>query len=160
VECLPGEFITVTHPGSRNYKGIEIKGVQVFHDAQGGADRGTNIVFGMTIDHIRVCHLGDLGHVLTTTQAYEIGQVDILMIPVGGNYTIGPEDAHRVVDQLKPKIVLPMHYATDKAKMPIAPVADFIRGREDVVHIDSSEFEIRREQLPDERKIVILKHAL
>ncbi len=87
-------------------------GVPTFHDNEKGDKRGKNTVFAIEMDEMSLCHLGDLGHPLTDTQLEEIGRVDILMIPVGGFYTIGAQSAAALVRQMEPRIVLPMHYRT------------------------------------------------
>jgi len=108
---------------------FEIKGVSTFHDNANGAKRGINIVFTIRVDGLNLCHLGDLGHVLTEAQLKEIGPVDILMIPVGGHFTIGPSETVQIINQIKPKVVLPMHYKPNGSFMPwpLANVSDFIK---------------------------------
>jgi len=160
VEGLPNHFSVISKAGKTTVHGIEFKGIEAFHDPEGGSLRGRDVIFNMNIDRIHVCHLGDLGEMLTPDQVDQIGQVDVLLIPVGGYYTIDAKTASRVVDQLKPKVVIPMHYLTDKCAFPIAPVDDFLAGKEDVRRLDSSEYEVAKEQLPDAREIVVLKHAL
>jgi len=90
--------------------GVMIHGISTFHDETNGSERGRNVVFTITIDDVSICHLGDLGHKLTDAQVQEIGQVDILMIPVGGFYTISSHTASEVAVQLEPRIIIPMHY--------------------------------------------------
>lgn len=90
---------------------IRIRNVATYHDPVNGMQRGKNSVFVVEVDGIAICHLGDLGHKLTPEQVKAIGKVDVLMIPVGGIYTINGEQAQAVVEQLKPRLfVLPMHY--------------------------------------------------
>lgn len=160
LEGLPDDFVVVSQPGTRNVKGIDFRGVESYHDTEQGALRGMNIMFAMNVDQIRVCHLGDLGHVPSGDEVYQLGEVDILMIPVGGCYTIGPADVDRTIERLNPKIVIPMHYRTDVVNLPIASVEDFTRGKENVRRLDTSEIEITKEQLPERREIIILQHAL
>lgn len=127
-ELLPGKPVVVKGPGQHLVSGIEIRGIASFHDEEQGNARGLNTVFMMTIDGIRICHLGDLGHLLSPAQLAEIGDVDVLCIPVGGFYTIDAGTAREIVAQLKPSVVLPMHYKyDDHVKLPIAPVADFLQ---------------------------------
>lgn len=97
-------------PGEYEISGTSIIGIQTFHDDQKGAERGQNTVFVIEMDGLRLCHLGDLGHLLSDQQIEEIGEIDILMIPVGGEYTIGPVDAVKVVHDIEPKLVIPMHF--------------------------------------------------
>jgi L-ascorbate metabolism protein UlaG (beta-lactamase superfamily) len=93
-------------------KGVRIYEVPTYHDATQGSERGKNAVFVFDLDGLRVVHLGDLGHQLSDDQVKAIGAVDVVMIPIGGFFTIDGKGAAQVVGQLKPKIVIPMHYAT------------------------------------------------
>lgn len=104
----------VRDAGEYEVGGISIFGVQTFHDANGGVERGKNIVFTALVDGIRICHLGDLGHELTPAQLEEIGSVDVLFCPVGGTFTIDPELAVKTIRAIEPGIAIPMHYKTDK----------------------------------------------
>jgi L-ascorbate metabolism protein UlaG (beta-lactamase superfamily) len=103
-------------------KEIDITGIQTSH----GFLRGRNVIFKFAIDGLNVCHCGDLGRMLTYEQVVEIGNVDVLMIPVGGLMTINAEKASKVAGLLKAKVVIPMHYKTDKFKFPIDGVDKFI----------------------------------
>ena len=96
--------------GTAKVKGIELKGISTYHDDAKGQQRGKNTVFCFEVDGVRVCHLGDLGHQLNDKQMAELGSVDILLIPVGGNYTIDAKVATQVCDRLKPKVIIPMHF--------------------------------------------------
>lgn len=104
----------VTDAGEYEVGGISVFGVQSFHDANGGVERGKNLVFTVLVDGIRICHLGDLGHVLTPEQLEEIGEVDVLLCPVGGVFTIDPEVAVKTIRAIEPGIVIPMHYKSEK----------------------------------------------
>jgi L-ascorbate metabolism protein UlaG (beta-lactamase superfamily) len=92
---------------------IKVEGIFSYHDQTQGSERGTNTIYTYEINNIRVCHLGDLGHELSQEQIKSIGQVDVLMIPVGGVFTINSEEAIRVVNSINPKVVIPMHYGTE-----------------------------------------------
>lgn len=104
----------VTDAGEYEVGGISVFGVQTFHDANDGVERGQNMVFTVLVDGIRICHLGDLGHELTPAQLEEIGEVDVLLCPVGGVYTIDPDLAVKTIRAIEPGIVIPMHYKTGK----------------------------------------------
>ncbi|MDO8429522.1 MAG: MBL fold metallo-hydrolase [Candidatus Daviesbacteria bacterium] len=108
--AISGEPLRVSGPGEYEKSGVSVLGVGTYHDETKGAERGRNTVFNLMIDGINVVHLGDLGHMLDEVQVSEIGNVDILLLPVGGVYTIDGEVAAKVVAQLEPKIVVPMHY--------------------------------------------------
>lgn len=111
------------------------------------------------MDGVKICHAGDLGHILTAEQVKAIGKVDVLMVPVGGFFTIDAATAIKVVDQLKPAVSIPMHYKTEKAEFPIAGVDDFIKGKSNVTQSNDSEIELKAGKLP-KGQIVVLKPAL
>ena len=150
----------VAGAGSRKIGAIEFKGINTYHDNSKGSQRGKNTVFCFTVDGVRICHLGDLGHALSKSEIDEIGQVDVLIIPVGGFFTIDATTATAVYEQIKPGVILPMHYKNDKCSFPIAGVEDFIRGKKNVKKSDSSEIELKAGHLPQATEIVVLKHAL
>ncbi|MBA7645961.1 hypothetical protein ES703_53721 [subsurface metagenome] len=146
--------------GTAKVKGIEFKGIPAYHDDAEGQQRGKNTIFCFEVDGLRVCHLGDLGHQLNDKQIAELGSVDILLIPVGGNYTIDAKVAGQVCDELKPKVIIPMHFKNDKCTFPIAGVDEFLQGKEGVSRLDASEVEFKQGELPATTKIVVLKPAL
>src|SRR3990170_2555364 len=90
-----------------------ITGIRTYHDGEAGQARGENMVFSFEIDGVHICHLGDLGHLLTDEQVSELGHVDVLLVPVGGETTLTPTEPAEVVAQIGPKIVIPMHFAVD-----------------------------------------------
>ena len=108
---------------------IRVTSVGTFHDDKQGKERGLNSVFVLETAGMRVAHLGDLGHLLTDDQLKAIGPVDVVLVPVGGHFTIDASEALAVVEQLKPRrIVIPMHFKTSRMtmKVPIATVAPFL----------------------------------
>lgn len=127
LDGIGGEPRIVRGPGEYEISGVLIIGIATFHDAVRGQTRGKNTVYIMEIDGISVCHLGDLGHVLTSEQTEEIGDVDVLLLPVGGVSTINATMAAEVIRQLEPKAVLPMHYGTPTLKRELDPVEDFFK---------------------------------
>ena len=110
IEDVNSEAFIIQNPGEYEKQGIAILGIQSFHDNTNGSERGLNTIYVIKAEEMTLCHLGDLGHKLTDHQIEEIGDVDILIIPVGGNYTIGPKEAVEVISQIEPKIIIPMHY--------------------------------------------------
>jgi L-ascorbate metabolism protein UlaG (beta-lactamase superfamily) len=160
VSAVQGKPEVVKGGGTRTAKGIQFRGIATYHDASQGERRGPNTVFCFTIDDIKLCYLGDLGHVLSLGQVNEIGAVDILFVPVGGFYTIDASVASRVCDQLKPKVIIPMHFKTPKCAYPIAGVEDFLKGKKNVRRVGGSEVEFEREKLPAATEIVLLQPAL
>jgi L-ascorbate metabolism protein UlaG (beta-lactamase superfamily) len=159
VAAVGGNPEVVNRAGKSTAKGIEFRGIASYHDEAGGSLRGGNIIFCFELDGIRVCHLGDLGHLLYDKQVKEIGSVDILFIPVGGYFTIDAKAATQVCSQLKPRVIIPMHYRTEKSFPDIAGVDEFIKGKNDVTRRDSSEVEFERGKLPA-GQIIVLKSAL
>ncbi len=141
-------------------KGIKITGASCFHDNEGGEKRGTNTIFCLEVDGVKVCHFGDLGHRLSNEQVAGLGKVDILLIPVGGFYTIDAEAATEVSNRLRPRVIIPMHFRNEKCTFPIAGVDGFLQGKKDVRRLDASEAEFKAEQLPSSTEVVVLKPAL
>lgn len=157
---VQGDPVIIKGPGQEIVKGVEIKRTHTFHDASGGKERGDNHVICLKADGICLCHMGDLGHVLTEDQVADIGQPDVVLIPVGGTFTVDPGEATEVVGQLKPKIVIPMHYKTSKCGFPIATVEEFLEGKPQAKRMDGSAIEVTASSLPQETEIVVLEHAL
>jgi L-ascorbate metabolism protein UlaG (beta-lactamase superfamily) len=110
--AIKGEPNVIDIPGEYSVKGVNIVGFPSFHDDKGGAERGLNTIFILESEDLRICHLGDLGTDLTEKQYDAISGVDILMIPVGGNYTIDGEKAAKMVKKIEPRVVIPMHFKT------------------------------------------------
>ena len=160
VSTVQGKPEVVKGSGTKTARGIQFKGIASYHDASQGTQRGLNTVFCFAIDNMKLCHLGDLGHALDPEQVNEIGAVDILFVPVGGFYTIDASVASRVCDQLKPKVVIPMHFKTPKCDYPIAGVEDFLGGKKDVRRVGDSEADFERERIPAATEIVLLQPAL
>jgi L-ascorbate metabolism protein UlaG (beta-lactamase superfamily) len=160
VSELKGSPQLVTEAAEQTVMGVKFKGIPTHHDTQEGAERGRNTIFTFEVEGMKVCHLGDLGHTLSSEAVSEIGEVDILLIPVGGFYTIGAEEAGRVVDQLSPRLVIPMHYKTEVLGFPIDPVDKFLEGKEKVRRVAGSVLTVTKKELPPEREIVVLEHAL
>lgn len=159
VSAVRGKPEVVKGSGIRTAKGVQFRGIATYHDASQGKQRGTNTVFCFSLEGIKLCHLGDLGHLLGQAQISEIGAVDILFIPVGGFYTIDAAEASQVCNQLKSKVTIPMHFRIPQCTYPITGVDDFLRNKKNVRKMDSSEIEFRLEELPTVTEIVVLKPA-
>ena len=157
---LPGAPQIVKGSGSKTVKGISMKGISTYHDPSKGSERGANTIFTLKMDNIQLCHLGDLGHLLSDKELLEIGPVDILLIPVGGFFTIDPKEATQVAEQIKPKILIPMHFKSEKCGFPIAPVEDFLKGKTNIKRPKVSEATFDKATLPQQMDIVVLEHAL
>lgn len=157
---LPGQFEVFSRPGFYSSKGVEIKGVKSFHDAERGMARGMNTIFLIKINHVRICHLGDLGYAVTGEEVEALGDIDVLLIPVGGYFTISPAEANLVVGRLRPKVAIPMHYKMEMIYSPIGGVDAFLFGRENVHFFDSSDYVITKEQLPSVTETIVLTPAM
>ena len=127
IQGVAGEPRILQGPGEYEITGILIIGIATFHDTQRGQTRGKNTAYIMEIDGVSVCHLGDLGHVLASEQVEEIGDVDVLLLPVGGVSTVNAAMAAEVIRQLEPKAVIPMHYQTPGLKRELDPVEMFLK---------------------------------
>jgi L-ascorbate metabolism protein UlaG (beta-lactamase superfamily) len=160
VAAVKGNPEVVNRAGRSEAKGIEFNGIASYHDEAGGSLRGDNIIFCFEMDGVRVCHLGDLGHRLDDKQLKEIGRVDILLVPVGGFYTIDAKVATEVCAQLKPRVIIPMHYKTKKGLAGISGVEGFLSGKANVSRPDSSQAEFKPGELPATVQIIVLKPAL
>jgi len=160
VAAVKGNPEVVSRAGRSVIKGIEFIGIASYHDEAGGSLRGDNIIFCFEMDGVRVCHLGDLGHRLDDKQLKEIGSVDVLLIPVGGFYTIDAKVATEVCEQLKPRVIIPMHYKTEKGIPGIFGVEGFLSGKANVSRPDSSQAEFKPGELPATGQIIVLKSAL
>jgi L-ascorbate metabolism protein UlaG (beta-lactamase superfamily) len=159
LEGLPEGYEVVKTPGEHEAAGFSINGVKTYHDTSGGKERGRNIIFTVTVDGVRVCHLGDLGHSLSGGEAAAVGRVDVLLVPVGGHFTIGPREALDVIKALDPALTIPMHYKTEVLNFPIAPVEDFLSLAGDHDRADTYEVEISKDDLSSKR-ILVLEHEL
>lgn len=137
--------------------GFSIRGISTYHDDQDGDARGDNTIFRIIVDGASVCHLGDLGHELTQARVEQIGDVDVLLAPVAGYFTIGPIEATRVMEQLRPAITIPMHFRNEKCLFDIDTVDAFLAGKQDVEHPGGSDIEITKENLPASPKIIVLE---
>ncbi|MDD2619220.1 MAG: MBL fold metallo-hydrolase [Syntrophomonadaceae bacterium] len=126
VHVLKGNPMIIKGAGDFGLDKIRIKGISSFHDKNQGKNRGTNTIYKIISEGLNLLHLGDLGQILTREQIREIGKVDVLFIPVGGNYTIDAKDALAIVEQIKPGIIIPMHFKTAHVTINLAPVEAFV----------------------------------
>jgi L-ascorbate metabolism protein UlaG (beta-lactamase superfamily) len=157
---IPGKPTIVKEAGEHSIKGITISGFSCFHDESQGRERGANTVFTFEIDGVKICHLGDLGEKLSAGSCKNLGPVDVLLIPVGGHFTIDAKTAGEVVTILNPRVVIPMHYKTGVLGFPVAPVDDFLKNKANVKRLNSTEVELSKATLPKTQEIWVLNHAL
>jgi len=160
VDKVDGNPKVIDFPGEYEIGGTFIEGIPTFHDGSQGSERGENIVFSFYMEDIHVVHLGDLGHKLNDEQLDKIGDVDILMIPVGGVYTIDAAQAQDVIEEIEPRIVIPMHYQMEGIDISggIAPVTGFLKAMGVGEPKTEESLKISKATLPQEgMDIVVLK---
>lgn len=152
------EAFVIAGPGEYEISKVNIVGIDSFHDDKQGAERGKNTIYHVTVDEVNIVHLGDLGQKkLTQEQVEELSACDILMIPVGGVYTIGARDAPDILAQLEPKIIIPMHYKIEGLKFDLEPASKFLQamGKEKIE--PQPKLSISKDKLPEEPEIVLLE---
>jgi L-ascorbate metabolism protein UlaG (beta-lactamase superfamily) len=159
IKTIQGNPKIINQKGDYEVGGIKIKSIRGYHDMKQGKERGNNIIFTYEIDNIKIVHLGDIGHTLSQKEVDELGKTDILLIPVGGYFTIDAQQATDMVENLKPKITIPMHYKTELLNFPIAKVDEFTKGKKAVKKLSSPEISVSRETLPSEPEIWVLPYV-
>ncbi len=163
LKCVAGKPVVIDKEQSYDLPGVEINSIKSFHDECRGKKRGENVIFKFRMDGIDICHLGDLGEACSTDLIDLILPVNVLLIPVGGTYTIDAEMAKEYVDRIMPDIVIPMHYRTKDSKLDIDKVDEFLKlfdGEDGGEYIEESEdccLELSRSDFDGETKIVVLK---
>ena len=149
----------INGPGEYEIKGIFIQGIDSYHDSSLGKERGLNVIYIIEAEGMRICHLGDLGQKeLFPEQVEKIGDIDVLMLPIGGVYTIDAKEAIKIMSQIEPKITIPMHYQIPKLKIKLEGIDKFLK----IVGIKSIEplpkLSIKKKDLSEEEaKIIVLK---
>ncbi|MEF8832388.1 MAG: MBL fold metallo-hydrolase [Candidatus Thermoplasmatota archaeon] len=144
----------VREPGERTFENIDVKGFRSYHDEKEGERRGENIIFRFNMNGTTFCHLGDIGHLLEDDLIEEIGDVDFLFIPVGGNFTIGPEEAKKTIEAIEPKIAVPMHFKIAGLSLDIQTLEPFLsQYPEDKKYKLGVELDFIKADLPDQTEI-------
>lgn len=157
VAAVKGTPYVIDIPGEYDIKDVFVQGIPVYHDDKEGAERGANIIFRLQIDDMSVVHLGDLGHVLTNDQLGLLEGTDILLVPIGGNgYTLNAERAVEVINQIEPRIVIPMHYDLPGLKVDLDTVDAFIK-KIGIAPTNEEKLKILRKDLPaEDMEVVVL----
>ena len=158
-KAIKGEPFTASSPGEYEVKGVFVKGIPSFHDNSEGKERGRNTIYIVDAEDMRLCHLGDLGQSeLTSEQVDQIGQVDILFVPVGGTYTIDAKEASHIVSQIEPKIAVPMHYALPNVKAKLAGVDQFLKTMGVKTQEPEAKISLKQKDLDgEETKVIVLQ---
>lgn len=155
---VSGDPFVIRGPGEYEIKGVNVIGIPSFHDNKKGQERGKNILYSVRLDGVNITHLGDLGQdQLSADQIDSLGNVDILMLPVGSVYTIDASTATKIVSSLEPSIILPMHYQDKDSKVDLEPVEKFIKemGKEGIEVI--KKLTVTKDRLPSEPQVMILE---
>jgi len=160
VKMVPGNPTVIQQAGEVQEEDILFRSLLTHHDRSRGSERGQNTVRIIEADGLTVCHLGDLGHPVGPEDATALGHINVLLIPVGGNFTIDAAGATAVINRLRPNIAIPMHYRSAKVSFDIAPVDDFLLGKKTVRRVAGSEIEVEKDSLPEPTEIVVLEPAL
>jgi L-ascorbate metabolism protein UlaG (beta-lactamase superfamily) len=155
LEAIKGEPFVVRGPGEYEVKGIYIDGISAYHDAEQGAKRGENIIYRFEIEDISIAHLGDLGAELDDKQLERLEGTDILLVPVGGVYTLDAQKAISVINQVEPRLVIPMHYKLPGLKFALDPVDNFLKAIA-IKPRQEEKLKITKKDLPQEDMEVIV----
>jgi L-ascorbate metabolism protein UlaG (beta-lactamase superfamily) len=156
---VAGEPKIIRDKGTHNLPGLKITGITAYHDTSHGAKRGVITMFKIQTEGISILHMGDIGHVPTTEMLGEIENVDVLMLPIGDTYTLGPENAKKTVELIAPRVIVPMHYKLPGLSLALRPVEDFTRQftSESTVYV-GKEIEVDRTELPDHQEIWVFSY--
>lgn len=150
----------IAGPGEYEISGVSIIGMKTYHDEKKGEERGVNTVYVYEIDGVRLCHLGDLGHKLSDKKIGEIGDIDVLFIPVGGVYTIDSKKASELARDMEPRYIVPMHYKTGDLNKKIfgelEEVQKFV-SEIGVPHEEMTKLQVKKGLIDEDQKVVILK---
>jgi L-ascorbate metabolism protein UlaG (beta-lactamase superfamily) len=157
---IKGTFKHFNKEGVYKEKGLTIEAFPCYHDQSEGKERGNNLLFMIEVDGLRLAHMGDLGHTLAQETVKKMGRVDIVLLPVGGFYTIGSDEAGMVMNDIKPKFTIPMHYKTPKCEFPIAGIEAFTAGKKGIKMVNAYEIEVNKDSLPKEPEIIVMNYAL
>lgn len=159
IKAVGGSPFLIDACGEYEVKGAFVQGLLGFHDNEQGKERGEVIIYKIEVEDIKICHLADLGQKeLTSEQLEQIGNVDILMIPVGGKFTIDAKEASEIISQIEPRLVIPMHYKINNLKVDIDGLDRFLKVMGEEGIIQEKKLKITAKNLPaEETKIVVLE---
>lgn len=162
-ELIGGEPLVIRHPGEYEKQGIRVTGISVFHDSHQGKQRGKNTMYKIEIDGVSLLHCGDLGHILTDSVIDELGEIDVLLVPVGGVYTIGPKEAIAVSESIEPSYVIPMHFKDKDINSEtfgeLAQVSEFIKLMGVTPDVPVKKVSIKKEDLQESVKVILMERS-
>ncbi len=144
------ETFVIDSPGEYELRDIFIEGISSFHDKEKGKERGLNTIYTIETEEIRICHMGDFGQEeLEDDQLKKIGEIDILMLPVGGVYTINGQEAKKIISQIEPRIVIPMHYKVPGLKIDLNELESFLKAMGEKKATSQEKLSLQKKNLPD-----------
>lgn len=146
-------------PGEYEIHEIFVTGIQTYHDTERGKQRGKNTVYVMEFEDLVICHLGDIGHVLTEEQVEAISSVDVLLVPAGGGPTITPAQAGEIIGQVAPGVIIPMQFRTERGDYDREPVDAFVKELASTEHEKLDRLTVRKSDIGDSPKMVVLQPA-
>jgi L-ascorbate metabolism protein UlaG (beta-lactamase superfamily) len=154
---IKGEPFIVREPGEYETRGVFVTGVWSYADAAGGKERGRNTIFLFQLDDILVCHLGSLGHSLKANQIEALGDVDILLVPVGGHGSLDATKAAEVISQVEPRIVVPMHYSTGRENLELETIERFMKEMGIKEPTVQDKLSVRKSELGEVTRVILLE---
>lgn len=159
VDRLEGDFDVVDSKDGYKSDEVNIKAISTYHDKKEGEERGENNIYVMDFADKKICHMGDIGHLLNEEDYAELENIDVLLIPVGGYFTIDADEAYEIAKKIDPEYIIPMHYKTPELDLPITGVEDFIHKFDhDEIEIND-EAEVELDDLPEDKKVIVLNYV-
>lgn len=160
IKAVKDDPFVISGPGEYEIAGVSVQGLQTFHDNKQGKDAGLNNIYVIDIEGVKVCHVGYLGHELTDKQLEKIGDVDILLIPVGGGDGLDTKKAVAVTGQIEPRIVIPINYKIPKVKTKLSPLDPFLKEMGATGAEPTNKLSLRKSSLPsEETEVVVLNKS-
>ncbi|QQG42819.1 MAG: MBL fold metallo-hydrolase [Candidatus Giovannonibacteria bacterium] len=159
VEALQGDIFKITGPGEYEFKNIIVRGIESFHDSKNGKQKGKNTIYVIEWEGMKLAHLGDYGEETLRSETQEaLDTPDIMFLPVGGGDTIDGEAAAKLVNEIEPRVIIPMHYKISGLKAKLDGVEVFMKEMGEKTEPEEK-LTIKKSGLPaaEESKIVILK---
>lgn len=158
-KAIGGDYFLIGNPGEYERKEVVVRGIASYHDEKEGKERGQNTIYVIEAEEMKLCHLGDFGQKeLSPEQLEAIGDIDILMVPVGGNFTIDAKGAAKMISQIEPRIAIPMHYYLPKLKVKIDDLDKFLKEMGRKTAEPQEKLLIKKKDLiAEETKIIVLQ---
>ena len=156
VKAVEGEPKIFNWPGEYETAGVHMQGIASFHDPKDAKEQKENTVFKIELNGTHLCHLGALGTALTAEQIEEIGDVDILFLPVGGSNTVNAKKAKEIIEQIEPRVIIPMSYCDENNECNIDQVKPFLTEMGSKVEEPLDEFVVKKSEMPDDSTRILV----